>query len=115
LHSTDKFYLGNAAESSIQFDGSNLVINPRESGSGILSVLQNVDIVTDLICRSWRCDGDEGTGIANTVQGTNVVNAPNDTLAVLGNYHVGGSAGTFHGWLKFYDGTQVVWVPCWRN
>jgi hypothetical protein len=67
-----------------------------------------------IIGNELRAAGDL-SGLASHTSLTNVVNAPDDTPAVLGNYHVNGSAGVFHGWVKMYDGTQAVYVPCWKD
>jgi hypothetical protein len=62
-----------------------------------------------------RASGDRGNGTASTTTLTNATNAPDDTQAVLGNYHVNGSAGTFTGWIKVWVGTTAAYIPYWEH
>lgn len=66
------------------------------------------------VASSIRVAGDIGSGEAGTVTFTDVVDAAGDTGAVLGNWRVNGSAGVFHGWLKYWDGTTYVSIPTWK-
>ncbi|OQA56552.1 MAG: hypothetical protein BWY42_00971 [Candidatus Omnitrophica bacterium ADurb.Bin277] len=63
-----KSYFGSAGDASIYYDGTNLVINPKEVGSGYLSVLGDIDAGANTI----RTTGDV-KGIHKAADGTAAV------------------------------------------
>lgn len=81
--------------------------------TGAVTLESTLDVVDLARALTFFADGDQGAGIAGTTGLTNVVDAADDTAAVLGNWRVNGSAGVFHGWLKVWDGTTYASVPMW--
>jgi len=118
---------GSATVTGAVADGASAIVHTLDSsnamstaGSKLLSVQNNASekfyIDKDGVAHAavgLRVAGDEGTGLASAVTFTDVVDAAVDTAAVLGNWRVGSAAGTFHGWLKLYDGTTAMYVPTW--
>ena len=51
-----KEYFGTGKDSSVYFDGTNIIINPKEVGSGYLSVLGNVK-ATEVLAKHKTADG----------------------------------------------------------
>jgi hypothetical protein len=56
--------------------------------------------------------GDSGAGASGYTQMTNVLDAGDATGATLGNTPTGIAAGQT-GWIKFWAGTSIAWVPYW--
>jgi len=109
VHSDENFQIRRLNSSGVLQD---TVVVDQSDGSW--SFPADLDVATDVRCRGVHVDGDEGTGIASTVTHTNVVDSAGDTAAAaIGNWRINGSSGTFRGWLKIWDGTTYVSIPCW--
>ena len=67
-----------------------------------------------MIGRSLFVDGDEGTGLATTTAMTNVTDT-NLSSGALSIKSTTANPGNNAGFLKFYVGTNVVWVPYFTN
>ena len=55
-----KVLFGTGSDAPIYYDGTNLIINPKEVGSGVLSVLGDISIgksikVKASNCNTWLC------------------------------------------------------------
>lgn len=84
--------------------------------AGALSVvLGEVVAGTDVTAgRSVIIEGDEGTGSANTTTLTNVIDTTVSTgagVVLMKTANPGDSVG----WIKFYEGTNVRYIPYWAN
>jgi hypothetical protein len=90
------------------------------AGAKLLSVRNNgaeklyVDKDGYTFAPGVRISAAAGAGVASHLTLTNSIVAADDTQAVLGKYHVNGSAGVFHGWVKMYDGATAIYVPSWK-
>lgn len=82
--------------------------------TGDVSALASVTVDDDLTARTIFADGDQGTGVVSTTALTNVVNTTQGagTLTILST---NGNNGDNTGFLKFYVGTTVVYVPYFEN
>jgi len=83
-------------------------------GTGGVGITGAVDISLDARCRTIFADGDEGTGIATTTamtNGTETTQGAGELTIVSTNANNGDNAG----FLKFYVGASVVWVPYFTN
>jgi hypothetical protein len=97
-----------AAVSTIGTGGTGAVNIGNATGN--TAVTGSVDITVDMRCRSAFVDGDQGSGISATTGMTNVVNTTQGAGA-LTLLSTNGNSGTNAGFLKFYVGTTVVYVP----
>ena len=58
-----KLYLGALNESSIYYDGTDMIVNPKEVGSGQLKVLGDLNVTGNITADTYFGDGSQLTGI----------------------------------------------------
>jgi len=82
--------------------------------TGAVTASNIVDVTSYVRASSVFADGDQGTGFASTTAMTNVVNTTQGagSLSILST---NANSGSNKGFLKFYVGTTVVYVPYFDN
>lgn len=91
LKSIQKIYFGNSKEASIYYDGNNLIINPKEVGTGNVKVEGTIDV--PVYWKSYQGSFRSSSiainhfGSANFVYGTNLSKSTANT-AIITNYYI---------------------------
>jgi hypothetical protein len=84
INSTNKLFFGTSASSSISYDGTNLLINPKDVGSGIVNVLGGLNqtlgnATINMIYGEMYCKNDSGCGTIDLVSADVYVAMANQT------------------------------------
>lgn len=109
---SNKLLLGAGKDAGVYYDGTNMIIDPKLVGSGILSILGGTDADLDARSRQGIFDGDNA-GVAATNSVTGVTDTPTTDPGWASSDTVPMTAP--NGYIKAYVGTQAVVIPYWNT